>query len=273
MLNSRLKALAKNVLWNLLKDKDGFSQLRVLRGPARGSVLYLDLRHESSYWIGSYDDWIFSRIELQKIIKPGWVIWDCGAYMGYYTSVFRKLAGPSGTIHAFEASRLNFNRLKLLPQNNQWDNVHIHHKAVGPDHTDIKFVINLGGASGPADLSRVMDKSQELQMETVRSFGVDELVSEHLIPMPDFIKFDLESAEEYALKNGDVVFTKKRPLLMLEIHGRKCLEAAGDFIARYRYRAKDVYNLNIPSIPWFEKLEEIRNLDYMPHMFFCKPRN
>ena len=74
------------------------------------------------------------------------------------------------------------------------------------------------------------DQSQnELDIETVKCAGIDELVYEMNIEAPDFIKFDLESAEEFALHNGDKIFREKRPLILLELHGEKAKEAAGLF--------------------------------------------
>jgi len=265
------KDLFKKLLWILIRDKDGFSKLRVIKGPAKNVVLYLDVRKEGSYWIGTYDRWILERVELDKIIQPHWVVWDCGAYVGYYTAIFRKIVGPLGKVYSFEASKINYERLQRLPTNNNWSNVFTHHKAIGPDHSQIKFISNLGGASGPAELSRVIAKDEEWSFEFVQSCGVDELVAEHDIAAPDFIKFDIESAEEFALKNGDRIFSTQRPILLLEIHNKTCLDATGLFIEKYKYRAKDVYNFKIESVPWFVNYKDLNELTYLPHMLYCTP--
>ena len=60
-------------------------------------------------------------------------------------------------------------------------------------------------------------------IEKVRCCGVDELIAEMGVPEPDFIKFDLEMAEEFALHNGDRLFPKKRPVILLELHGKAVL--------------------------------------------------
>lgn len=98
---------------------------------------------------------------------------------------------------------------------------------------DDRFVENLGGSSGPYGLSNSYDASDRLEISRVPCAGVDELVYERGIPAPDFIKFDLESAEEFALHNGARVFTNRRPVVLLELHGQAAKNAAGDFFERY----------------------------------------
>lgn len=268
-----LKKLVKTFLFKLLSGKRGYSDVKVLSGPAKGAKLRLDFRKEASYWLGSYDKWIFDAVPFDKIIKPGFILWDCGTYVGYYTAVFRKIIGDNGFIYAFEASQTNFERVKHLPALNKWDNIKVLNMAVGPDHTTIQFVNNLGGANGPYELSKIYQQAEnELDIKIVKCAGVDELVFELGIEMPDFIKFDLETAEEFALHNGDRVFREKRPLVLLELHGQKAKEAAGLFFEKYNYGGVIMANMpnateRIRSVKEFEKINGI------PHMVYCIPDN
>jgi FkbM family methyltransferase len=265
-----IKNLIKSSLHRMLKEKDGYVRLSTISGPAKGVKFCLDLTKEGSYFVGNYDDWLLKKVKLNQIIKPGWTVWDCGSYVGFYAAIFRKLVGSTGKVYAFEASTSNFNRLSELPKNNKWDNVYIINEAVGPDHTHIKFASNLGGASGPVNLSKKYG-DQHLEIEEVICRGIDELVTECKIPEPDFIKFDLESAEIYALKNGDHVFKNKRPKILLELHGEDCLKAAGVFLKNYSYQAADIYFLDDPNVIWFNN-EDISTISYVPHMLYCQPK-
>lgn len=272
-IKSVFKKAVKNLLWLLVPKKNGASHLKVLGGPARGCILNLDLRLEGSYWLGNYDDWIFAGVPFEKFIKKGDVVWDGGAYVGYYTAYFRKLAGKEGTVHSFEASSTNYERLKSLPQSNGWNNVFIHNLAIGPDHTQISFVNNLGGANGPYGLDKkYKEDSVAVKIEKVQSCGVDELIEEMNISTPDFIKFDLESAEEFALANGDVLFSLHKPFLLLELHGEKARDAAGIFLEKFGYEAKlpGEFAADCKSI---RTLIDLKSLNYIPHMIFCSPIN
>jgi FkbM family methyltransferase len=195
----------------------------------------LDVRVEGAYWLGTYDRWIFDRVELRDYLRPGDTAWDCGSYIGYYAAAFRHVVGTSGQVHAFEASILNYGRARWLPDLNHWPNVQVHYLAIGPDHRLLQFVNNGGGMAGPYGLTKTFPNFDHLDMSTVECAGVDELVYERHIPAPDFIKFDLESAEEYALMNGDRLFREKRPVILLEIHGDRARQVTGEFLARYDY--------------------------------------
>jgi FkbM family methyltransferase len=266
-----IKTIIKNVLYYLVPKKNGYSNLSVKAGPAKGVKLRLDVRKEGSYWLGNYDQWIFDRIDFEKYIKPGDVLWDCGAYVGYYTAIFRKLSGENGKVYTFEASNKNYDRLKELPVLNEWSNVHIYNMAVGPDHTELEFVNDLGGASGPYGLSKSYAQSrEELDILKVKCCGVDELITEQNVAMPDFIKFDLESAEVFALHNGDKVFKEKRPVILLELHGDEAKKAAGLFFEKYNYTGIIVSQLPNP-INQLRSLADFEKVAGVPHMVICTP--
>ena len=258
--------------------------LRVLRGPARGAILNLDVRSQGSYWIGNYDEYAFARLPFRRYLRAGAVAWDCGAFVGYYAAVFRKIVGESGRVIVFEASSKNYAPLAALPALNRWNNVEIRREAVGGDHCEIEFVSNLGGASGPFGLSKQYAKDGPLEVERVPCRGVDELVFELGVPLPDFIKFDLESAEEFALHNGPRTFAERRPALLLELHGEAARDAAGRFLETYRYGATSVGQLadltDSSAIQWLHSLRvhavrnlaELRALGFLPHMLLTLPQ-
>ncbi len=265
----KIKAAIKNIIYNLFPKVNGLNVVRVLAGPAKRTKMMLDLRIGGSYFIGNYDKWIFDRVPLKDILKPGMVAWDCGAFYGYYGAIFRNLVGKTGNVEIFEASSTNFNVVTNLPQLNKWDNVRVHNLAVGPDHSSIKFTTNLGGSSGPYGLSKTYNESEaELEIETVACSGVDELIEERGIAIPDLIKFDLESAEIFALKNGHNLFTTKKPIILLELHGQEALQAAAEFIEQYKYKAIIIYEMNMPNKRVFTTKEALLGIGYLPHMLY-----
>jgi len=215
--------------------------MKVRAGPAKGTTLILDLRKNGSYWFGTYDNWILNRIRIEDWLPRGGVAWDCGAYVGYYTAIFRNVVGDAGQVIAFEASTSNFAILPELPTLNDWTNVQIINCAVGPDHGTIEFAGELGGASGPVDFKKF---DHPIVSKRVECSGLDELCFENGMAMPDFLKFDLEGAEIVALHNGQRVFTEKRPIVLLELHGNKALSSVGEFLSKYSYCGWDVRYFN-----------------------------
>ena len=235
----------KSTIWHALRPfhADNAWPMKVLGGPAKGAVLLLDLRINGSYWLGTYDNWILSHIRISEWLPRAGVAWDCGAYTGYYSAIFRRAVGDEGKVIAFEGSTCNFQRLRQVPGLNQWTNVHVIHSAVGPDHTVIDFAGDLDGASKPMG-GLFKEHGTSIRRERVVCAGVDELCFERHLPAPNFIKFDLEGAEVFALQNGNRVFSEKRPVILLELHGGKehpeIITSVGSFLVKHNYLAWDV---------------------------------
>ena len=279
------KNLAKKTAWHILRWLHGKDvvPLRVLAGPAQGAFLSLDVRSEGAYWLGCYDAYAFARLPFRRYLQSGSVAWDCGAFVGYHAAVFRKIVGPSGRVVVFEASCENHAHLASLPALNGWNNVEIRHEAVGLAHASIEFAGNRGAASGPYWRGSHFDDGKALVIEKIPSRGTDELVFELGVPPPAFIKFDLESAEEFALHNGPRVFRESRPVLLLELHGEAARDAAGRFLETYRYRATPVDQLAVlagnSASQWLHSLrahavgnlDELRALPHIPHMLLTIP--
>lgn len=243
-----MKNFIKNILWYLLPKVNGFNKIRVLAGPAKGVKMLVDIRLGGSYMLGNYDSWVFKNFKIEKYIKPGMVCWDCGAFYGYYGAMFRNLVGSSGFVEIFEASSNNYKTVSHLPELNNWSNVRVHNYAIGPENSEIKFVNSLGGCNGPLGLDKNYENTNEqIEYETVSCYGVDELIDRNNIKEPDFIKFDLETAEIYALRNGDSLFSKKKPMILLEVHNKHALEVTCEFIEKYNYKCQRIAQMGTAS--------------------------
>lgn len=74
---------------------------------------------------------------LKKHLKPGDVVLDIGANIGYYAELLSKLVGEKGRVHCFEPDALNFKHL----QNNcgSISNLLLNNKAVGPKTEKLKI--------------------------------------------------------------------------------------------------------------------------------------
>ena len=240
----RAKTFLKGILWHLLRDDDGLRDVRTLSGPCRGTRLRIDIRSESAYWLGSYDRGIVNRI--RRWVDPGAVAWDCGSFLGYYGAALRRAVGDSGEVHLFEASSINFHRAQQLPLRNRWSNVHVHHMAIGLDHAVVRFDSARAAASGPVDVPGKTAQADAV-LEEVSSSGLDELIDERGFRPPAFIKFDLEGAECFALRNGARMFREIRPTLLIELHRTgsdripPAFEAVIEFLRECRYRAMEVH--------------------------------
>ncbi|MBV9866497.1 MAG: FkbM family methyltransferase [Abitibacteriaceae bacterium] len=244
--SNNIKTIIKHALWTVLKDKEGLTPVTVITGPSRGTKLRVDIRTESAYWLGTYDRGIVNK--LTNIIKPGQIVYDCGAFLGYYASVMRKAVGATGQVHIFEASSHNYSRVARLPSFNHWTNVYAHHLAIGEAHSCIRFASNLGAASGPIDMPGKHLDLKEVEVEEVQCCGIDELVYERGLPPPQFLKLDLETGEYYALLNGSRLWKEHRPTVLVELHKNDAyaethpaFEAAERFLDEFSYNGVEIH--------------------------------
>ncbi len=96
-------------LINMLRDGSG--------GPVRvlGHRMFLDRFDSLSLSVvGRHEQCITELV--QQIIKPGDIVLDIGANIGYYTLIFARCVGPTGHVYAFEPDPGSF---ALLQKNVQ----------------------------------------------------------------------------------------------------------------------------------------------------------
>ncbi len=88
------------------------AQMRILQGHLRGKK-WIAGSGNHGYWLGSYE------YQKQKIfseeIRPGDVVYDLGANVGFYSLLASFLVGPKGRVYSFEPlpSNLEFLRNHL----------------------------------------------------------------------------------------------------------------------------------------------------------------
>ncbi len=77
---------------------------------------------------------------LKRVVKPGMVVLDIGANIGFYTRIFSKLVGKEGRVYAFEPERNNYRNLKKLCRD--LNNVTLNNVAVGEKNGKIKLYLS-----------------------------------------------------------------------------------------------------------------------------------
>lgn len=146
-----------------------------------------------------------TTILFNKIIKPGMVIIDIGAHIGYYTTLFSKLTGADGKIYAFEADIDNF---KLLKKNiNKYKNINIYNIAIADKNGRIDFykVKNSTGCHS-------IIKANNAVKTSVQATTLDNFMVENNINQIDIIKIDIEGAEPLAFQGMKKLFNKNKNL-------------------------------------------------------------
>ena len=96
---------------------------------------------------------VYCRYETQSfktLIKPGMVVLDIGANIGYYTLIAARLVENSGRVYALEPESENFSILRRNVELNNYGNIIVKQEALSNKRGKAKLYkdkLNLGGHS------------------------------------------------------------------------------------------------------------------------------
>jgi FkbM family methyltransferase len=152
---------------------------------------------------------------VMRILRGGATVVDVGANIGYYTCLFSKIVGPSGSVHSFEPIPWSFEELSRNVVLNQMSNVVLNnlallskaggvtmHRYPGPDPGQD----SIGGFPGP--------NVKQLQVSAV---SLDDYVAGHNLKDLDFVKLDVEGAEPAVIEGGrETLQSQNAPDLITE---------------------------------------------------------
>lgn len=217
-------------------------------------LMYLDLRDVSvaphlalsGYW----EMWVTQF--LARVVQPGWVAYDVGANVGYFTLLLSDLVGKEGLVTAFEPQERVARLLELSLQINSPAifNARLERLALSDRLGEAEFhlVPHLWGGSGlhqipgeaPQGYAQPLQISHGLkhatQIVTVPTERLDAIQHE----TPDVIKIDAEGAEPqiWAGMSGWIE-RGARPRLLIEWCPSRYQDAAqflDQLLAHYRAR-------------------------------------
>lgn len=120
----------------------------------------------------------------QRLISPGDTVVDVGAHVGFYTLLFARLVGPSGTVHAFEPVMGDV--LERNIELNGYRNVVVHRVAVGAKAGRVRLENpSVGFSSGNWQRGDGRDAREVAQV------ALDDCLKDHIA----FMKIDVEGME------------------------------------------------------------------------------
>ena len=246
-LRAFVKDQTYRLVTSLFGDKDKMITLPVLNGPAKGLRVRADItgRKEAYFW-GKYDRYILE--EVMPLVQPGWTVWDCGTYLGFYTMIFARKVGLTGKVVAIELDNRNLRRTRENVGLNRLANVQFVNAAIGAPAGDVEFVMHdgtnshlMGNYAGGPDMKAVWSaKDETLPRGRVECISLDQAILDKHLPVPNLIKMDVEGAEKEALEHASYLFERIRPLLLMELHNHECDNAAWKFSRRFRYELKSL---------------------------------
>lgn len=152
---------------------------------------------------------------LERFLKPGAVFIDGGANFGIYSIAAAKLVGPSGRVLSFEPGRTAFTVLQQNIHLNHLYNTIALHKALADRPGAAKLFHHPHGLNS-FSLGAGCDSAEVY--EEVEMTCLDAVHQEYALKRVDFIKLDVEGAEELVLRGAVQVLTQCRPPIIFEIN-------------------------------------------------------
>jgi FkbM family methyltransferase len=178
--------------------------------------------------------------QLQSLIKPGDVVYDIGAHVGYYTVVAARKTGASGRVIAFEPLPMNLKFLRQHIALNGIANISVLPLALSDGRGQTSF--DLAGGSGRGRVSS--EGSVPIEMACI-----DELCAAGQIPPPALIKMDIEGGELRALLGARKTLETYRPVIFLATHGATVRAQCEALLNELGYRLRDFRQSDIIATP------------------------
>ncbi|HEY1073978.1 FkbM family methyltransferase [Brevundimonas sp.] len=171
---------------------------------------------------GLWESWL--TVFMARQVKPGMNVVDAGANHGYYTLLFADLVGAQGKVAAFEP---NPPIARLLRQsvavNGFGARTTVFEKALVADD-DVELVFH-AVADEPKN-ARIVDPVYASNQSTlvIQGARLDTLLADW--SRVDFMKVDVEGAEEAMIRGATSILERDRPALVLEFSALRCQEPA-----------------------------------------------
>jgi FkbM family methyltransferase len=204
-------------------------EIRVLSGPMRGFKWISDSSN-ATCWMGVYES--AKQQAFIEIVKPGDVVFDLGANVGFYTLLASRIAGPSGSVVSFEPSSRNVSYLRRHLQSNAIENCQVIEAAVSSREGSAHFEISALPVTGH------ITNEPSASGYDVQTVTLDGLTRNAAIPEPNVIKCDVEGGEFEALLGARATLLKSKPVILLATHGAKVHQGCCALLKGLGYRLR-----------------------------------
>jgi FkbM family methyltransferase len=209
--------------------------LPILQGPGRG-LKWVVGSYNHGCWLGSYE--FEKQLVLRDLVKPGDVVYDIGAHVGYFTIIFSKLVGPKGRVIAFEPFKENVDWIKRHADLNRMTNIEVVQAGIGGQTGDVSFAKGWHSATG----GMTAEGDQKFKVLKLTDF-----IELRTAPIPQLIKFDIEGAEQDAIPAAINFLVKSRVRLLISTHSDTITKNLGQLLASHGYRVTPLQWSNRPA--------------------------
>ena len=157
---------------------------------------------------------------LRSLDLKGKVVYDVGAFQGVMTLFFARRAKAVVTYEPLPAS---YARILENVRHNGLSNVMVLNRALGERESVMTLIYDprlIGAATGDATIgAQIRESIGEAVTLEVPVVRLDDDIPRNNLPLPDFVKIDIEGMELSALEGMRGTLVSRHPELYLEMHG------------------------------------------------------
>lgn len=161
-----------------------------------------------------------------SLLRPGAVVYDVGANIGWYSLLAARAVGPTGKVVAFEPSVRNAAVVQANAATNKLVNVTTIAAAVTDEDGWATFLDkgSLEGRLSKNDTEaqarrRERHKQQPLASFVVPVLSLDSWIARADVERPNVVKIDVEGAEVGVIRGMTETLRSAGPTLIIELHG------------------------------------------------------
>jgi FkbM family methyltransferase len=206
---SRLVKRMTDWLPGLIRNREG----RIQKGLGRG-LRFNGGESAVGFLLGVHD--LDVQHAIHQLVKPGMVTYDIGANVGFTALLAAKQVGPSGSVNCFEPLASNAERIHTNAALNDFRTISVRQIALGETDGEAEFQTSESPTWGRLSEAGATPLAAGTLKVPVRS--LDSLVANDGLPLPQFIKMDVEGAEASVLRGGRELLAKARPVMVIELH-------------------------------------------------------
>lgn len=185
---------------------------------------------------------------LQEHLRPGDVFYDLGANIGVFSLIAARMIGPEGRVVALEPDPDVARQLRENVERNGFRTVTVREACAWRSSGAISFSRANPDRTLDRGLGSAMRTNGGDDVITVRAYSLDDLVKE--LPIPTFIKCDVEGAEVEVMAGATTTLAKHRPVLFIEIHDKSYVQPLREILRTAGYEdvslTDDLHLLAVP---------------------------
>jgi FkbM family methyltransferase len=174
-------------------------------------ILALFLKHKNK-----------EEIYIRSLSFTNKTVYDIGANFGEFTLFLAKATAPNGLVVSFDPLQQNCAAIADNLALNNLHNVKIIQKGIG-SHKESKVFMVDPDATQQASFNEEIKKSIQGKSHVLEILfeidSLDSIITDQKLPIPDFVKIDVEGFEFEVLQGMTNTLQKNKPQLLIENHG------------------------------------------------------